>query len=429
MFRFLIIVFLLSCNLLFSQTLRQCKQRFDAYLNFRGSLNNLVKFENNAVVFYNSKNQKEFTIYDDEVNMLAEFFENNSLTDQIKLLKQKGLKKYSKRQRDSIWINIEDTKNLPKKQTKLPLLGYKIALDAGHFGTNLNDAAIEQKYLYFAKDSLSKTGDSIKIFESSLTFNTTQLLEKMLTAKGATVFNSRDSANHTSYNCTYNYFFKYHKKRVLDSLRDKEIVSLERHEKLLNATPYKFFWDFFRDHDLANRAAKINGFNPHLTLIVHYNVEEKNKPWTHTTKRNFTMAFIGGAFTEETLNKVENRFHFLRLLLTSQLNYSEKLAKLTVANFNKKLQIQIASQQDADYLKDNCTSTKSSGVFCRNLILCRLINSPLVYGESLYQDNDKECLELMKTNLAFEGIATNERNLLVAKSYYEAIFSTLIDYK
>ena len=54
--------------------------------------------------------------------------------------------------------------------------------------------------------------------------------------------------------------------------------------------------------------------------------------------------------------------------------------------------IPIAQKNDADYLKDNCIKTPSNGVYCRNLVLCRTINSPLVYGECLYQDNINECI-------------------------------------
>jgi len=67
--------------------------------------------------------------------------------------------------------------------------------------------------------------------------------------------------------------------------------------------------------------------------------------------------------------------------------------------------------------------TPSAGVFCRNLALCRKINSPLVYGESLYQDNVIESKELMKTDLDIYGIKANERVFNVAGAYYEAVMS------
>jgi N-acetylmuramoyl-L-alanine amidase len=421
----IILIFITLSSFCNGQTIKQCKQRFDAYLNFRGALNNLVKFEEDVISIYNTKGIKEFAIYSHELEMMAEFFEHTPFKQQEQLLKLKGTKKYSKRQKDSVWIYVDDRKKLPKKRKGLPLQGYRVAIDPGHFAASLDDAQIEQKYVCFVKDSINNPNDSIKIFESELTFNTAQILQKMLEEQGAQVFLTRTKNNFTSFNCTYQDWVANNKQRVLDSLKAKDVISLEKYNKLIKATPYKFFWDFFRDYDLANRAKKINQFNPHATAIIHYNVDEKNEPWKKMTHKNFTMTFIGGAFTSDNFEKPESRIQFLRLLLTKQLNQSEKLASQTVTNFNKNLGIEIASQFDADYLKDNCIPTQSKGVYSRNLILCRIINSPLVYGEALYQDNAKECVELMKKDVNNFGVKTNTRVLNAANSYYQALYQFL----
>jgi hypothetical protein len=418
-------IFVLFWTFFNAQSIKQCKQRFDTYLNFKGALSNVVKFESDVINIYNSKGIKEFAIYSHEIEMLADFFEHTSFKQQEQLLKLKGTKKYSKRQKDSVWIYVDDRKKLPKKRKGQPLQGYRVAIDPGHFGVNLEDAQIEQKYLYFVKDSIKQPNDSVKIFESELTFNTALLLQKMLEEQGAQVFLTRTQNNFTSFNCTYSDWITQHKQRVLDSLKKADAINGEKYSRLIKLNNYKFFWDFFRDYDLANRAKKINQFNPHSTAIIHYNVDEKNEPWKKTTNKNLTMSFIGGAFSNESFDKPENKLHFLRLLLTKQLNQSEKLASQTVLNFNKNLGIQIASQFDADYLKDNCLLTGSKGVYARNLILCRIINSPLVYGEALYQDNEKECGDLMKRDVEKYGIKTNARLVYSAASYYQAVYQFL----
>ncbi len=418
----LIFIFCFFLQISVAQTIKQCKQRFDTYLNFKGSLNNLVTFENDAIYINDSKGKKEFAVYSHELEMLAEFFENNPLKQQEQLLKLKGAKKYTRRQRDSLYIYIDDTKKLPKQKKLKPLQGYRVAIDPGHYSTNLTDAQIEQKYLYFVKDSIKNPLDTIKLFESVLTFNTAQLVKAMLEEQGATVFLTRNQNNLTSFNCTYTTWLKLHKERMLDSLKNNALLPVDRYNKLVKLNNYKLFWEFFRDFDLTNRAKLINQFNPHATIIIHYNVDEKNAPWIKPTNKNFTMTFIGGAFTESNFDKPETKIHFLRLLLTKQLNQSEKLAAQTVLNFNKNLNVEIAGQFDADYLKDNCLLTQSKGVFARNLILCRVINSPLVYGEALYQDNIKECEALMKLDKTVNNIKTNERIYNVAKSYYDAVF-------
>jgi hypothetical protein len=66
-----------------------------------------------------------------------------------------------------------------------------------------------------------------------------------------------------------------------------------------------------------------------------------------------------------------------------------------------------------------------NGVYARNLMLCRLVNAPLVYGEALYQDNVKEATELMKKDLEKGGVRTNSRIIRSATSYFNALYSFL----
>lgn len=402
-----------------AQTLQQCRQRFDTYLNFQGSLNSTVKFEKDALYLL-SGGKKDFAVYADEIGLLSDFFRYSTLKQQEQLVRAKGLKRLSRSQADSLARLVKQRDKKISGTPELPLMGYRIALDPGHFSTNLADAQSEQKYLYFVPDTVNHRTDTVKIFESLLTFNTAHILKNMLEEKGATVFVTRSQASFTSFNCTYPDWIRFHRKRTLDSLKQNGSLSAEKHRKLLNCNNYTLFWEFFRDYDLVNRANKINAFAPDITLIIHYNVDEKNAPWKQHTKKNFSMTFIGGAFTAENLGRTEGRLNFIRLLLTDQLNHSEDLSARTVANFNKLLEIPIARAVDAEYLKNNCLITASPGVFCRNLALCRKVNTPLVYGESLYQDNEKETGRLMRTDLDLYGIKANERLHKVAQSYYEA---------
>lgn len=406
-----------------AQTVQQCKKRFDSYLNFKGSLNSKVKFEKEVIYICNAQGKKEFAIYENEINTLAQFFENSSIPQQQRLMSAKGLRKFTRRENDSIHSLYANTKKSQTQTEGKPLSGYRIAIDPGHFSTNLVDAASEQKYLYFIKDSIKNSADTVKLFESQLTFNTAYILKNKLVEQGAEVFVTRDRADYTSFNCTYQEWIKKHRKRSLDSLKVGGSLSPAKHAKLLKCNDYTLFWEFFRDYDLANRANKINSFSPELTLIIHYNVDEKNAPWKKCTPKNYTMAFIGGGFTGDNLDKMDAKLHFMRLLLSDQLNRSEDLSAKTVANFNKQLNIAIATSKDADYLRDNCLSTSSPGVFCRNLALCRKINSPMVYGESLYQDNEKEAKLLMQSDLDIYGIKANQRVQQVAQGYYDAVMS------
>ncbi len=408
-------------SLLSAQSVQDCKKRFTDYLNFNGQISNWIAFENDVIFFLNKKGQKELAVYQHEIAMIAEYFENSTPTQQLAFIKKKGLQKYSKRQRDSLWILMDDDKKPSKRKSIKPLQGYRIAIDAGHFAANMTEARLEQKFLAIVKDSLKQPTDTSFLFEAELNFITASVVRKQLEEAGATVFNPRQSKGLTAFGCSYADWYKNQRAHCLDSLQRCKELSEERATQLKTLSPYKLFWAFFRDYELAQRARLINRKNPHLTLIIHYNVDESNQPWTKLTNANATMCFIGGAFTSDNLNKSESYLHFIRLVLSKQLNESEKLSALTVNAFSHQLQIKKAVFSQIDYLNTNCLKTNSEGVFSRNLMLCRLINSPLVYGEALYQDNVNEFEQLQQKTELFNGESISPRLLQVARCYVEAV--------
>ncbi|MBP9069429.1 MAG: hypothetical protein KBG47_07975, partial [Bacteroidia bacterium] len=135
-----------SITILGAQTVQDCKKRFDSYLNFKGSLNNLVRFDKESITIYNSKGQKEFTAYQKEIPMLAEVFENYDTKTATKFYKNKSSKKLSKQQRDSIRIYLDVPKGNREKIEALPLNGIKVAIDAGHLASSFTEAMNEQKF-------------------------------------------------------------------------------------------------------------------------------------------------------------------------------------------------------------------------------------------------------------------------------------------
>lgn len=413
----LIILFSFCTHLLCSQSIQDCKRRFTTFLNYKGNLNAFVKFEKSAIHIYNAAGKKEFSIYENELQNLAYFLQNSTFQEQVQFWE-------SKKRGTSSYLPQETKlkQGTPKQGAETKLFqGFRIAIDPGHFATNLKEAAVEQKYLYFKAKKAGFPYDSVKIFESALSFNTALILKTMLEKEGAEVMLSRSQSNFTSFNCTYSQWISEHKNRVLDSLQKAGKLSPAKKASLLKAKPYDVFWGFFRDFDLQNRAEKINRFKPDISVIIHYNVDEKNAPWRDFTETNFTMAFIGGGFTVGNMLGTEMKTNFLRLLLSPQLDLSETLAAQTVQQFHRLLNIPIAKQKDAVYLMKSSMPSASRGVYCRNLLLCRQINSVLVYGEALYQDNSAEAAQLMKWESNYEGITTSERTLKTAEAYFEGL--------
>ena len=402
---------------IFAQSV-DAKKRFDTYLNFNGSLNSLVSFNANSVSILNT-GKPEFTVFNDEQSTLSILLKKLKPIEFLEIYNWKKNKHLTKKQLDSLQLTIQQIK-LPASDTKT-LKGKKIAIDPGHFAGNMRTARIEQKFIEFIPSPLNNLKDTIRFNEGYLTYQTAEILKQQLLEQGAVVMVTRPNQNSTSFQVSYEDWFIKRKKTVLDSLLKEESIDAKRYAKLIHLSKEKLFWDFFRDYELMERSRIINEFKPDITVIIHYNVDEKNTDWLNPTKKNFTMAFIGGGITGDNFSKPINKMHFLRLLLTDQLNESEKLASLTVNEFSAKMNIPIAQKNDADYLRDNCMKTLSSGVFCRNLALCRTINSPLVYGECLYQDNLNECINLSKSDYEIFGQKTSKRIYEAAGCYFIAI--------
>lgn len=278
-----------------------------------------------------------------------------------------------------------------------PMLGYRIAIDPGHIAHDLATGELEMKHLKFERDVVHGVVDSVEIAEGMLTYATAILLKEKLESVGAEVILTRPKGT-SAFGKTFREWKKEDLKKSADSLLKIGEIQLSQRNYFLSAKAQDrdIFRVLFRDLDLARRAEIINNYQPDLTVIIHFNVDETNLNWTKPTKKDFNMAFVGGAFMKSDLSSPEKRFEFLRLLITDDLEKSIGLSAATVECFHTKLDVSTAGELDAKYISESCLKTEKAGVYCRNLQLTRYIHSPLVYGETLYQDNIKESQLLNK---------------------------------
>lgn len=131
------------------------------------------------------------------------------------------------------------------------------------------------------------------------------------------------------------------------------------------------------------------------------------------------MTFVGGAFMRSDLASAEKRFEFFRLLVSDDLESSVSLSSCVVNSFESTLNVPTAAISDAKYLREGCLATTAKGVYCRNLQLTRYVHSPLVYGETLFQDNVNEAQALSRET----DKTKNERVQQVAEAYYKGILN------
>ncbi|HXB39524.1 MAG TPA: N-acetylmuramoyl-L-alanine amidase [Bacteroidia bacterium] len=408
--------FYVSC---FSQTYSQIKNRYDNYLNYKGSLDKYVDISSEKITLYKytgGKKEIDFVLTKSEWDDFAALCKTLT-ADSVEKIYQK------KKTNPSYVISYTAQEKTPCNIPDKPLCEKRIIIDPGHMAGNMQMARIEQKYLHFTKENSPELKqDSIDIAEGVLTFQTASILKKLLEEKGAIVALTRKE-NSTTFGCCYDDWLKNYKKKTLDSLLKADKITKQKHGLLLKMNKNKFFLEFFKDYELVQRARVINNFKPDLTVIIHYNVNEKNVPWIKPSDKDFCMAFIPGCLIGDNLETTAGKINFLRLLLCDDADKSEKFSSLLVTELNKQLNVPIAKITDATYLSEHCMSTSSAGVYCRNLALCRLVQSPLMYGECLYQDNETECYDLIKNTETVGEIKTNKRVKSAAAAFFVAIIA------
>ena len=299
--------------------------------------------------------------------------------------------------------NNDEQKERNVKINYKNLKGAKIAIDPGHFGGDY--AKLEQRYVKIPKKE-TKTGTPIIFDEGTLTYLTALELKNLLEAKGAIVFLTREKIGKGAI-----------KKDFFEWLRENP--NLWASTKVLP----KLFREYYNREDLICRAEKINEFNPDITVIIHYNAhltkEEKQRK-VFVTKTNYNLAFIPAAFCSGELNNPKDRYEFLRLLLTDNIEKSLKLSQCLVNQFVKKLKVPLINDDEKVSYKKACLK-QEEGIYSRNLALTRLIHSPLCYGETLIQNNEYEIYKLTENNDKIGNISCSSRIKEVANAYFIGI--------
>lgn len=372
---------------------------------------------NDSGIYINTKT-KENTFYrefgvewskTDTVKKILSHFSDDSLLVAINKGKPLSTLAYSETNRKQYFEN------------KKKLSGIKIAIDPGHIAGDMKTAMLEKKYIQF-----NYNNETIAIAEGILTLQTALILKHLLEQQGAEVMLTREKSNQTAFGITFKEWLEKHFKNAVDSsFKLNEITEQEKTFLLTKATQRDIFRTYFNNLDMRQRTKKINEFAPDISVIIHYNVDEKNTGWKKPSDKNYNMVFTAGSFLKTELEKPIDRLSFFRLLLSDDTEQSTKLAETLISSFSAELNVPTADSACADYLTKYCIASEKEGVYARNLTLTRLIKGAVVYGETLYQDNAAECIQLSKLNTEVYGIKTSARVRQVAEAYYEGIISYL----
>ncbi|MCD9609970.1 N-acetylmuramoyl-L-alanine amidase [Tenacibaculum maritimum] len=332
----------------------------------------------------------------------------------------KNLKKdFENQPLDSIYKQfISNTHYIKVRNNSIPKQNkIKIAISPGHLATNFNEAKYEKKYIEFED---GKT----KFYEAELNLTTALLLKKELLKKGFEVFMTRTRTKPDIWGLGFEQWKVKKFDATLKEYLDAGDFSKEQVDWFKNeATEQQIFKYLYVKSELKKRAEVINQFNPDITIAIHYNVDEKNEDWKVPTSKNYMMAFVPGSFLKEELNKPLDKFNFLKLLATDNLKNSIQLSKNFIQSFSKTSCIPIAKMEDAIYLDKFSLPTEKRGVFTRNLAMTRLVHSPILYGEPLYQDHKKIAKSLNLHNPDIPQKRVSKYIIKVVKAYYKSILN------
>lgn len=365
----------------------------------------------------------EYTVNWDEVETFRQLIRTYPRNEAIRIMQEKKQQPFTPEQRKKISDKDFIVDRIPHENLRLN--GYTVVIDPGHIADDLATGKIEQKYIEITP---ADTSSKIELVEGQLTWHTAVMLKARLEKAGARVYMTRSGPGMTAFGKTFEQWRKDDFQRTLDSLvkvkgKDEPGLKLILAGKTDDRSVFRYV---FRDAELRKRSELINAWKPDYTAIIHYNVDETNIDWEKTTTKNFSMTFVPGGFAAGELNDAERRFDFLRLMLTDELERGIELSANTANQFQEKLNVPLAKKTDATYLSSDCVFTGKPGVYSRNIALTRLVHGPFVYGETLYQDNMKECRKLMQRNWKdpVSGIMTSERLGQVAEAYYQGILKT-----
>ncbi len=401
------------------------QQHLDTYFTKDETVKNFAGTTKDSLYIYadakakNAGKRPEFSLSWKQVQALSPI---------ISRLPEKDLEHYLVDRKDSLDAFISN--NALNVSNPTSLKGLRVAIDPGHIGGTYSMAFAESRCMTLQIDSAGHP-DSIKLIEGNLAFQTALILKKKLEDQGATVMFTRKDTGLSALDITYWQWKKRIKSRAyVDSLvRENLLPEKDVHLLRLRLSDKTLFKIVFGSVDMAERAKKMNAFKPDVSVVIHYNVNETNTGWTQTTPRDYTMTFVGGCVISKDLETVAARLNFLRLLISPDIDNSVSLSSKVVQHLSKDLGIPIAHKEDATYLYKNCISTPAEGVYSRDLALSRLIHGTSVYGEALYQDNNKECMLLCGKGADFKGCDINARITQVANAYYEGIVDYVNSYQ
>ncbi len=311
-----------------------------------------------------------------------------------------------------------------------PLTGLRVALDPGHIGGSQAMARLESRSIEMPADPDQGLPEAMAFGEGHLAICIALLLREKLETAGAEVLLSRDASGLGAAGLDFDTWLKEGYPRAQQAFfQERKMGWRARRRWRRRATRSEIFHRVFKHQDFRLRAAKINAFRPHLTLILHLNVDETlwkdGRPQTPGEK-NFNLAFVPGAFLAGELRRAEDRLLLLARLVGPDLERSIAFSDAVVRGLVSHTGVPALERASGQRYLEKSLATEAPGVWARNLALTRQILGTLSFGESLFQDSLAEVRALNRRDLRIAGHDCSPRLRDVAAGYFAAIEETAL---
>ncbi len=414
------------------------------YLVGDDSLHGYFSLDARSVTIYASPEDKkagriECRLYDDEYGVFARMF--RVLDDDAieEAYRAKGPSRFSEEFIRNV-MSSDDGEFSPAGDAVRPLAGLRVAIDPGHSAGSMEDAVREGKYILL----FTPEGEKLNFYEAALNLATARVLKEMLERDGATVMLTRTKGEQV-YPVPFDIWVKRNFRRaVKEKERDGFITSAAAKRLLTRSSDRQRLKFFNSEYEMPRRAALINRFRPHVTVLAHYDARDATPDYrikyllvkkiarsrggaADRMKRinevvdsisalddNFCTAFVPGCFLRGELASMESRIEFLRLVVSTDLDRSIRFSKHVVEHFRKELDVPPSPET---FPGSRLVGFRFGGVYARNLRMTRLVRGALCLGEPLQQNNLGEARRLAKIG---EG-RIPERVRETARAYHRAI--------
>lgn len=281
---------------------------------------------------------------------------------------------------------------LPANQTR-PLRGIHIAIDPGHIGGEW--ANTEQRYYQIGQDTLP-------VREGDLTLQTAFLLEKNLTALGATVTLTRRTPEPVT------------PLRPVDLRQEAYHWLMQRQgfapDALIQRTSERFF---YVSSEIRTRAEILNTeIQPDLVLCLHYNASPWRNPYRPSFQSpNHFHLLVNGCYSRSEIEEDDTRLDLMLRLLQRTYYYELALAHDIARTLADETRLPPAS-----YDGRSATSVSENRyVWARNLLANRKILCPVIFFEP-YCMNHREVHARIQAG-AYRGL--REFNGAYRKNIYQ----------